>query len=107
MQDTVDSLAAVLGPAAPLMVAPSAAQDAKGSQQNTSVLLLLDPQLTDLPFEWLPQLKAASAVVRDFSLHVHYSRMSAAASAPQVPYSMQLACCMAWGTRQYKMRCML
>ena len=91
MQDAVDSLADLLGPAAALLVPPPAAQDAKGTQQNTAVLLLLDPQLTDLPFEWLPQLKAASAVVRDFSLHVHYSRMSVAASAPQV---MQIACCM-------------
>ena len=91
MQDTVDSLVALLGPAAPLL-APPAAQDAKGTQQNTSVLLLLDPQLTDLPFEWLPQLKAASAVVRDFSLHVYYSRMSASESATQVT---QDACYMA------------
>ena len=90
MQDAVDSLAALLGPAAALLVPPPAAQDAKGAQ-SPPVLLLLDPQLTDLPFEWLPQLKAASAVVRDFSLHVHHSRMSAAASAPQV---MQVACCM-------------
>ena len=84
MQDTVDSLAALLGPAAALLVPPPAMQDAKGTQQNTAVLLLLDPKLTDLPFEWLPQLKAASAVVRDFSLHVHFSRMSVATSAPQV-----------------------
>ena len=91
MQDTVDSLADLLAPAAALLVPPPVAKDAKGVQQNTPVLLLLDPQLTDLPFEWLPQLKAASAVVRDFSLHVHFSRTSVATSAPQV---MQIACCM-------------
>lgn len=84
MQDTLDSLAALLGPAAPLLTPAPAAQDAKGAQQTSAVLLLLDPQLTDLPFEWLPQLKAASAVVRDFSLHVHHTRMSVAVSSPQV-----------------------
>ena len=84
MQDTVYSLAALLGPAAPLLTPPSPAQDAKGVQQTPAVLLLLDPQLTDLPFDWLPQLKAANAVVRDFSLHVHYTRMTVAVSSPQV-----------------------
>lgn len=93
MQDTLDSLAALLGPAAPLLTPPPAAQDTKGAQQTTAVLLLLDPQLADLPFEWLPQLKAAGAVVRDFSLHVHYTRMSAAVSSPQV---MQAAWQVSW-----------
>ncbi|KAL3130482.1 hypothetical protein ABBQ38_008299 [Trebouxia sp. C0009 RCD-2024] len=83
-QSVLDSLAALLGPAAPLLSAPPAAQGVpKGGPQSCPVLLLLDAQLVDLPFEWLPQLKSASAVVRDFSLHVHYGRMTAAASGRQ------------------------
>ena len=92
MQDILDSLAAVLGPAAPLLSAPPAPQDPKGVLQSCPVLLLLDAQLADLPFEWLPQLKSAIAVVRDFSLHVHYSRMTVAASGRQV---MRLVVCRA------------
>ncbi|KAL3147909.1 Cilia and flagella associated protein 46 [Trebouxia sp. C0010 RCD-2024] len=82
-QGVLDSLAALLGPAAPLLSAPPAAQDSKGGSQGCPVLLLLDAQLVDLPFEWLPQLKSASAVVRDFSLHVHHSRMTVASSGRQ------------------------
>lgn len=97
MQSVLDSLAALLGPAAPLLSAPPAAQGVpKGGPQSCPVLLLLDAQLVDLPFEWLPQLKSASAVVRDFSLHVHYGRMTAAASGRQV---MQLAFCIGHRSR--------
>ena len=80
LQGIIDSLAALLTPMAHLLSPTSAVTDPKGVQQGTPVLLLLDSQLTDLPFEWLPQLKIASAVVRDFSLHVQHSRMAVAAS---------------------------
>ena len=79
MQDVVTSLEALLGPLTGLLTPSPAPADTKGTQQIAPVLLLLDAQLADLPFEWLPQLKQA-AVVRDFSLHVQYSRAVAAAS---------------------------
>ena len=71
-------LAALLTPAAPTL-------DAKGAQQPNPVLLLLDPLLTDLPFEWLPQLQQATAVVRDFSLHVQFTRATVAAARQVSP----------------------
>ena len=78
MQDVLTSLGALLGPLTGLLSPSPAPADAKGIQQSSPVLLLLDAQLADLPLEWLPQLKQA-AVVRDFSLHVQYSRAAAAA----------------------------
>lgn len=101
VQSIIDSLGSLLAPIADLLSPLPAVTDSKGVQQGTPVLLLLDSQLTDLPFEWLPQLKAASAVVRDFSLHVHHSRMNVAASrqvctsseaAWQLPYQSTGAC---------------
>ncbi len=80
MQDVVASLEAFLAPLTALLTPGPAMADAKGVQQPNPVLLLLDPLLTDLPFEWLPQLQQATAVVRDFSLHVQHSRATAAAA---------------------------
>jgi len=76
----VASLEAFLAPLTALLTPGPAMADAKGVQQPNPVLLLLDPLLTDLPFEWLPQLQQATAVVRDFSLHVQHSRATAAAA---------------------------
>ena len=80
MQDVVASLEAFLAPLTALLTPEPAMADAKGAQQPNPVLLLLDPLLTDLPFEWLPQLQQATAVVRDFSLHVQHSRTTVAAA---------------------------
>ncbi|DBA87841.1 TPA: hypothetical protein ACH3X1_004837 [Trebouxia sp. C0004] len=79
-QEVVASLEAFLAPLTALLTPGPAMADAKGVQQPNPVLLLLDPLLTDLPFEWLPQLQQATAVVRDFSLHVQYSRATVAAA---------------------------
>ena len=82
LQDVLDSLSAFLGPIALLLSPVPAASDSKGVQQANPLLLLVDAQLAEFPFEGLPQLKAASAVVRDFSMHVHHSRMMEAAARP-------------------------
>ncbi len=84
------SLEAFLAPLTALLTPGPAMGDAKGVQQPNPVLLLLDPLLTDLPFEWLPQLQQATAVVRDFSLHVQNSRATVAA-ARQVSLDPQSA----------------
>jgi len=76
----VSSLEAFLRPVAAVFVLGPAVADAKGVQQANPVLLLLDSQLADLPFEWLPQLRPATAVSRDFSLHVQYTRNTVAAT---------------------------
>jgi len=80
MQDVVASLEVFLAPMTALLTPGPAMADAKGVPQPNPVLLLLDPLLTDLPFEWLPQLQQATAVVRDFSLHVQHSRATVAAA---------------------------
>ena len=72
----MSSLEGFLGPVAALLTPGPAVS----MQQANPVLLLLDHQLHDLPFEWLPQLKQATAVIRDFSLHVQHSRTTAAAT---------------------------
>ena len=81
LQGLVTSLEGLLGSAAALLVAPALGPpDVKGNlQQSCPVLLLLDYCLADLPWEGLPQLQQATAVARDFSLHLQYSRTSAAA----------------------------
>ena len=90
MQDVVASLEVFLAPMTALLTPGPAMADAKGVPQPNPVLLLLDPLLTDLPFEWLPQLQQATAVVRDFSLHMQYSRATVAA-ARQVSFDPQSA----------------
>lgn len=86
MQVVVGCLETFLGPLAALLTPTGPTLDAKGVQQPNPVLLLLDPLLTDLPFEWLPQLQQATAVVRDFSLHVQYSRATVGAARQVSPH---------------------